>query len=99
MRVGALANVVAGTIHGDSPHGVYDRLVNDLGVPKTSFKATDLIIIANPVKSSDGLSRKRRVTRITEVRKFWEEDPLMEEGFVIYLYIIQEQTHLKLQTS
>src|SRR3989338_6240109 len=31
MRVGALANVVAGTIHGDSPYGVFDRVVNDLG--------------------------------------------------------------------
>ncbi len=81
MRVGALANVVAGTIHGDSPYGVYDRLVNDLKVPKTSFKATDVIIVANPVKSSDGLHRNRRVTRITEVRKHWEEDPLLENGF------------------
>ncbi len=81
MRVGALANVVAGTIHGDSPYGVYDRLVNDLGVPKTSFKATDLVIVANPVKSSDGLHRNRRITRITEVRKNWEDDPLLEGGF------------------
>ncbi|MDA3855686.1 MAG: type II/IV secretion system ATPase subunit [Candidatus Woesearchaeota archaeon] len=81
MRVGALANVVAGTIHGDSPYGVYDRLVNDLGVPKTSFKATDIVIVANPVKSSDGLHRNRRITRITEVRKNWENDPLLENGF------------------
>lgn len=81
MRVGALANVVAGTIHGDSPFGVYDRLVNDLGVPNTSFKATDLIIVANPVKSSDGLHRVRRVTNITEVRKKWEHDPSLENGF------------------
>jgi len=81
MRVGALANVVGGTIHGDSPYGVYDRLVNDLGVPKTSFKATDILIIANPVKSSDGLHRNRRITKITEVRKNWENDPLLENGF------------------
>jgi type IV secretory pathway ATPase VirB11/archaellum biosynthesis ATPase len=81
MRVGALANVVAGTIHGDSPFGVYDRLVNDLGVPNTSFKATDLIIVANPVKSSDGLHRVRRVTSITEIRKKWEKDPSLENGF------------------
>ena len=54
MRVGALANIVAGTIHGDSPYGVFDRVVNDLGVPRTSFKATDIIIVANPVKSADG---------------------------------------------
>ncbi|MEK6856815.1 MAG: type II/IV secretion system ATPase subunit, partial [Nanoarchaeota archaeon] len=57
MRIGALANVVAGTIHGDSPYGVYDRVVNDLGVPKTSFKATDIIVVCNPVKSADGLSK------------------------------------------
>lgn len=79
MRVGALANVVAGTIHGDSPYGVYDRVVNDLKVPKTSFKATDLIIVANPIKS--GLESFRRVTQITEVRKKWEDDPLLEHGF------------------
>ena len=81
MRVGALANVVAGTIHGDSPFGVYDRLVNDLKVPNTSFKATDLVIIANPVKSSDGLHRFRRITQITEVKKHWESDPMLENGF------------------
>lgn len=82
MRVGALANVVAGTIHGDSPYGVFDRVVNDLGVPRTSFKATDIIIVANPIKSPDGLHRWRRVTQITEVRKEWEDDPLREHGFI-----------------
>ncbi|RLJ00816.1 MAG: hypothetical protein DRP08_06240 [Candidatus Aenigmatarchaeota archaeon] len=82
MRVGALANVVAGTIHGDSPYGVYDRVVNDLGVPKTSFKATDIILIANPIKSADGLHKLRRLVGITEVRKHWENDPVREKGFV-----------------
>ena len=82
MRVGALANVVAGTIHGDSPYGVYDRVVNDLGVPKTSFKATDIVVVANPIKSADGLHKFRRVIGVTEVRKHWEEDPLREKGFV-----------------
>lgn len=82
MRIGALANVVAGTIHGDSPYGVFDRVVNDLGVPRTSFKATDVVCVANPVRSPDGLHRWRRITEITEVRKHWEEDPLAEGGFV-----------------
>ena len=82
MRTGALANVVAGTIHGDSPYGVFDRLTNDLKVPKTSFKATDIIIVSNPVRSSDGLHSKRRIMSITEVRKEWEDDPLRERGFV-----------------
>ncbi|HIH39220.1 TPA: Flp pilus assembly complex ATPase component TadA [Candidatus Woesearchaeota archaeon] len=82
MRVGALANVVAGTIHGDSPYGVFDRVVNDLEVPKTSFKATDIIVVCNPIRSPDGMHRWRRVTSITEIRKFWTEDPLVEHGFV-----------------
>jgi hypothetical protein len=82
MRIGALANIVAGTIHGDSPYGIFDRVTNDLEVPKTSFKATDIIVVANPVRSPDGIHRWRRVTQITEVRKHWEEDPLLENGFI-----------------
>jgi len=81
MRIGALANVVAGTIHGDSAYGVFDRVVNDLGVPATSFKATDIVLIANMLKSSDGLTSFRRVVEITEVRKHWKNDPLSEGGF------------------
>ena len=82
MRVGALANVVAGTVHGNSPYGVFDRIVNDLQVPITSFKATDLVLVANPVKSPDGLHSARRVVQLTEVRKHWTKDPLEEKGFV-----------------
>ncbi len=82
MRVGALANVVAGTIHGASPYGVYDRVVNDLGVPVTSFKATDIIAVANPIKSADGLYSWRRLLELAEIRKHWEKDPVIEQGFV-----------------
>ena len=82
MRVGALANVVAGTIHGASPYGVFDRVVNDLGVPATSFKATDIITIANPIKSPDNLHSWKRILQLTEVRKHWKKDPLEEKGFL-----------------
>ncbi len=99
MRVGALANVVAGTIHGDSPYGVYDRVVNDLKVPKTSFKATDIIIVANPVRSPDGLKKFRRVTQITEVRKHWEEDPLLEHGFVDLMKYNSEKDGLEISDN
>ncbi|HLC86929.1 MAG TPA: type II/IV secretion system ATPase subunit [Candidatus Nanoarchaeia archaeon] len=81
MRVGALANVVAGTIHGASPYGVFDRVVNDLKVPATSFKATDIIAVANPIKSPDGLHSWKRLVQISEVRKHWVEDPMREQGF------------------
>ncbi|HIH10608.1 TPA: type II/IV secretion system ATPase subunit [Candidatus Woesearchaeota archaeon] len=80
MRVGAAANVVAGTIHADSPYGVFDRVVNDIGVPRTSFKAIDIIVVTNPVIS--GLKKYKRILRITEVRKEWNDDPLKEGGFV-----------------
>ena len=82
MRVGALSNVVMGTIHGDNPYGVFDRVVNDLGVPRTSFKATDLIVSVNKIKTMDRLSERRRLLNITEVRKDWNEDPKYENGFV-----------------
>jgi len=82
MRIGALANVVAGTIHGDSPYGVFDRVVNDLEVPPTSFKATDIIVLANRLRSADGLHTFRRVIGITEVRKDWTHDPQKEGAFV-----------------
>jgi len=82
MRVGALANVVAGTIHGASPYAVFDRVVNDLKVPVTSFKATDCIIVANPIKTPDGLRSIKRVVQLAEVRKHWTNDPEEEGGFV-----------------
>lgn len=82
MRIGALANVVAGTIHGDSPYGVFDRVVNDLEVPPTSFKATDFIIMNNRLRSADGLHTFRRTISITEITKEWDDDPQKEKAFV-----------------
>lgn len=96
MRVGALANVVAGTIHGGSPYSVFDRVVNDLGVPVTSFKATDCIVVANPIKSADGMKSWRRVLQITEVRKHWTKDPLEEGGFVDLLKYNVEKDELNI---
>ncbi len=93
MRIGALANVVAGTIHGESAYGVFDRVVNDLGVPPTSFKATDLIIICNRLRTPDGLHMFRRVVEVVEVRKHWKSDPLEENGFVTLMrYSAKEDT-------
>lgn len=95
MRVGALANVVAGTIHGASPYGIFDRLVNDLGVPVTSFKATDIIIVANPIKTPDGLHSIKRVVQVAEVRKHWSKDPGEEAGFVDLLRYNVEKDELE----
>jgi len=95
MRVGALANTVAGTIHGASPYAVFDRVVNDLEVPATSFKATDVIVVSNPLKSPDGLHSWKRVLQVTEVRKHWKNDPLEENGFVDLLKYNVEKDELE----
>ena len=61
-------------------------------MPVTSFKATDIIVNANPVRTSDG-STFRRVLSITEVRKHWEKDPLTEGGFVeLMKYDVNDDT-------
>lgn len=95
MRIGAMANVVAGTIHGESAYGVYDRVVHDLGVPPTSFKALDVLTICNMLRSPDGLHRFRRVTELTEVRKHWKIDPLDEGGFVNLMEYSAREDKLK----
>lgn len=82
MRIGAAGNIVMGTIHGDSAYSVWDRVVNDLGVPNTSFKATDVVVVARPIRFYGSLERNRRITQITEVKKHWVEDPDREDGLL-----------------
>ncbi|MBN2330728.1 MAG: type II/IV secretion system ATPase subunit [Candidatus Aenigmarchaeota archaeon] len=95
MRIGALSNVVVGTIHGESAYGVFDRVVNDLGVPMTSFKATDIIPVCKTLRSADGLHRFRRMTEITEVRKKWDTNPDKEGGFVNLMEYSAKEDKLK----
>ncbi|MAG17949.1 MAG: hypothetical protein CL944_00575 [Candidatus Diapherotrites archaeon] len=82
MRVGAAGNIVMGTIHGDSAYSVWDRIVNDLEVPTTSFKATDVVCVARPIRFKGSLERHRRVVQITEVKKHWKDDPSDEGGLL-----------------
>jgi type IV secretory pathway ATPase VirB11/archaellum biosynthesis ATPase/intein/homing endonuclease len=82
MRIGAAGNVVLGTIHADSAYAVWDRVVNDLAVPTTSFKATDLVVVARPIRFKGSLVRHRRVVEITEVKKHWNNDPSSEGGLL-----------------
>ena len=86
MRIGAAGNIVIGTVHGDSAYSVWDRVVNDLGVPNTSFKATDIVVVARPIRFSGSLKRHRRVVQITEVKKHWSTDP-EKEGALLDLML------------
>ncbi len=81
MRVGAAGNVVLGTIHGSTVYDTFDRIVNDLKVPATSFKSTDIIISCANLRRGESLKTDRRITSITEVRKDWVSNPLIEGGF------------------
>ena len=81
MRIGAAGNVVMG-IHADSAYAVWDRVVNDLGVPTTSFKATDLVVVTKPIRFKGSLKSYRRVVQITEVKKHWNTDPDAEGGLI-----------------
>jgi type IV secretory pathway ATPase VirB11/archaellum biosynthesis ATPase len=82
MRVGAIGNTVMGTIHGENAYSVWDRIVNDLDVPNTSFKATDVIVTCAPIRFKGSIKRDRRLIEITEIGKHWYEDPEREEGLI-----------------
>ncbi|MBS3778635.1 MAG: type II/IV secretion system ATPase subunit [Candidatus Thermoplasmatota archaeon] len=69
MRVGAAGNLIMGTIHGSTPTDVFERIVYDIGVPPTSFKAVDAIVVAAPIRKQGGVNRIRRVTAISETVK------------------------------
>ncbi|MFA5405761.1 MAG: type II/IV secretion system ATPase subunit [Candidatus Nanoarchaeia archaeon] len=79
MRVGAAGNVVLGTIHGSTVYDTFDRIVNDLKVPATSFKATDIIISCANLRAGESIKSSRRVNSVTEVRKDWINQPLFND--------------------
>ncbi len=75
MRVGAAGNVVLGTIHGATTRDVFERIVYDIGVTPTSFKATDAVVVAAPIRIGGGMEKRRRVIQISEVSKAgWGKD-------------------------
>ncbi len=69
MRVGAAGNLVLGTIHGATTRDVFERIVYDIGVAPTSFKATDVVAIAAPIRIGGGMEKRRRVIQVSEVSK------------------------------
>lgn len=99
MRIGAAGNIVMGTIHGDSAYSVWDRVVNDLGVPNTSFKATDIVVVARPIRFAGSLERHRRVVQITEVMKHWTEDPDKENALLDLMSYDTRKDVLELNTD
>ncbi len=82
MRIGSAGNSVLGTIHGASAESVFDRVVYDIGIPASSFKATDIVVTAAPIRRGGGLKSYRRVLQVSEVTKDWHSDaPNTKEVF------------------
>jgi len=82
MRVGAAGNLIMGTIHGSTTRDVYERVVYDIGIPPTSFKAVDSVVVAAPIRSEGGIERKRRVVQMSEITKTgWTVDPEPDSVF------------------
>lgn len=82
MRIGAAGNLIMGTIHGSTTRDVYERVVYDIGVPATSFKAVDAVAIAAPIRVEGGISKKRRLTQISEISKTsWANNPCPDDIF------------------
>ncbi|MCL4324776.1 MAG: Flp pilus assembly complex ATPase component TadA [Candidatus Thermoplasmatota archaeon] len=70
MRAGTAGSAVLGTIHGNSAHSVYERVVHDLGIAPTSFNATDIVVISGLVNLGGSVrTQSRRVTQIAELDK------------------------------
>lgn len=82
MRVGAAGNSVMGTIHGATAQDVFERVVHDLKITPSSFKATEAIAVVAPIRMRGGVARARRLVQIVEVRRDWRHDPTAEGGFV-----------------
>jgi hypothetical protein len=52
-----------------------------LGISPSSFKATDVILVALPIHLRGRLNRARRLVQVVEVEKGWRSDPVAEGGF------------------
>ncbi len=82
MQVGTVGNSVIGTIHGASTRAVFERIVNSLGVPVASFRATEAVVICQNVRLSGTMSKKKRIVQIAEVTGGeWKEEPDADDIF------------------
>ena len=82
MQIGAAGNSVIGTIHGSSTRAVYERIVNSLGIPASSFRATDAVVVSQNVRISGTMKKKKRVVEIAEIiGGEWGEHPDADDVF------------------
>ena len=73
MRSGSAGSAVLGTIHGNSPKSVFERIVYDLDIHPEAFSATDIVVVCGLVRPGGRQKQVRRVTAISELVKGGKE--------------------------
>jgi flagellar protein FlaI len=69
MRSGSAGSAVLGTIHGNSPKSVFERIVYDLDIHPEAFSATDIVVVCGLVRPGGRQKQVRRITSISELVK------------------------------
>ncbi len=80
MRSGTAGSSVLGTIHGNTPRSVYERVVHDMNISKESFSATDFVVITGITRPGGGQKTERKLTHISEYQEEHFEDVMNYSG-------------------
>ncbi|MBU4031881.1 MAG: type II/IV secretion system ATPase subunit [Candidatus Thermoplasmatota archaeon] len=93
MRSGSAGSAVLGTIHGNSPKSVFERIVYDLDIHAEAFSATDIVVICGLVRPGGRQKQVRRVTAISELVKDGEPGEFAD------LLVYDEETDQLVETD
>ncbi len=74
MRTGKAGSSVLGTIHGDTPSSVLDRVVHEMGISRRAFLATDIIVCLGLYRHKGSQTAERRLTQIVETPACEDDD-------------------------
>lgn len=69
MRTGTAGSSVMGTFHADSARATYERATSDMGIPPTSFMATDIVVVQTLTQPQGSQKLVRRCTQIAETAR------------------------------
>jgi len=64
MRTGRAGSSIMGTIHGDSAHSVYERVVHDMKISPDAFSATDIVVTMGTKRPKGSMRQFRRLNEI-----------------------------------
>ncbi|MCL2712400.1 MAG: type II/IV secretion system ATPase subunit [Methanomassiliicoccaceae archaeon] len=64
MRTGRAGSSIMGTIHGDSAHSVYERVVHDMNISPEAFAATDIVVTMVTKRPKGSIRQYRKLNEI-----------------------------------